>query len=175
MMVVPMLDMACLRQMTTCAQPATIRSPLQIVETRRSANREAATPIIMASLNNGTGHWRQIGDCPGHQQPDGQTGYGNASSSRNLFNTSQHSLDLDELTAMNPRDLRGVVRSKLDTTYGTGPNPTAGNMANLLYAAYTGQTMAPSVWPMRQVRNWVRKSAQELAIDLLDGEAINQP
>ena len=150
--------------------------PLQIVETQTfSKSGEAATPTIHGVFGT-TG--LAIGDklviAQGISSQDGETSYGNASSSNNLFNTSQQlALDLDELTGVNSRDLRGVAGSDLNTTYNSRQTQQRVNMANLLYFAYTGQTMAPS-----DLANAAGselgggKSAKELALDLLDGEAI---
>ena len=48
-------------------------------------------------------------------------------------------------------------------------------MANLLYFAYTGETMAPSdLANAAGSELGQRKSAQDLALSLLDGDASNQ-
>ena len=74
---------------------------------------------------------------------------------------------------VNRRDLRGVVGSDLDTVYGSRQTQQRVNLANLLYVAYTGQTMAPSDLAMAAGSELGRgKSAKELALGLLDGEAI---
>ena len=150
--------------------------PLQIVETQTfSKSGEAATPTIHGVFGT-TG--LVIGDnlviAQGISSPNGEYSYGNSSSSQNLFNTSQQlALNLDELTGVNSRDLRGVAASDLDTTYNARQTQQRVNMTNLLYFAYTGQTMAPS-----DLANAAGselgggKSAKELALDLLNGEAI---
>jgi len=150
--------------------------PLQIVETQTfKASGEAATPTIHGVFGTtGLAIGNKLVIAQGMSSPDGQTHYGNPSSSTNLLNTSQQlALDLDALIAVNRKDLRGVVGSDLDTTYGSRQTQQRVNMANLLYVAYTGQTMAPSDLAMAAGSELGGgKSAKELALGLLDGEAI---
>jgi FtsP/CotA-like multicopper oxidase with cupredoxin domain len=74
-----------------------------------------------------------------------QYSYGNASSSSNLFNTSQQLvLNLDQIEKVNNVDLKGVLGSDLKTTFGGQKSQQRLNMANLTFIAYAGETMAPS-------------------------------
>lgn len=150
--------------------------PLQIVETQTfKASGEAATPTIHGVFGTtGLAIDNKLVIAQGVSSADGQTSYGNSSSSNNLFNTSQQlALDLDALIDVNRNDLRGVVGTDLDKTYKPRQIEQRVNMANLLYFAYTGQTMAPSDLAIAAGSELGGgKSAQELAFDLLDGAAI---
>ena len=150
--------------------------PLQIIESQIfKSSGEAATPTIHGAFGT-TG--LAIGDklviAQGITSQDGIYSYGNASSSSNLLNTSQQLvLNMDELVAVNRNDLSGVLGSDLDTTYSPGETQEKVNMANLLYYAYTGVTMAPSDLANAAGGELGQGiSAENLAKDLLDGEAI---
>ena len=150
--------------------------PLQIIETQ-SFNKagQVATPTIHGVFGT-TG--LAIGDklviAQGVSSQDGTYSYGNASTSNNLFNTSQQlALNMDELTTVNRKDLRGVLGSDLQTSFGSQKTQQRVNMANLLYFAYTGTSMAPSdLANAAGAELGQGRTAEELANDLLDGEAI---
>ena len=150
--------------------------PLQIVETQNfKRSGEAATPIIHGVFGT-TG--LVIGDelviAQGISNQNGEYSYGNSSSSQDLFNTSQQlALNLDGLNRVNRKDLSGITGSDLDSTYNSQQTQKRVNVTNLLYFAYTGQTMAPSdLANAAGAELGGGASAQELALDLLDGEAI---
>ena len=150
--------------------------PLQIVETQTfSKSGEAATPTIHGVFGT-TG--LVIGDklviAQGISSQNGEYSYGNSSSSKDLFNSSQQlALNMAGLNRVNRKDLSGVTGSDLDSTYNSKQTQKRVNMANLLYYAYTGKTMAPSdLANAAGAELGGGTSAQELALDLLEGEAI---
>lgn len=75
----------------------------------------------------------------------GAYSYGNPSSSSNLFNTSQQLvLNLDQIEKVNKRDLKGVLDTDLDSTFGNQKLQQRLNITNLTFTAYTSETIAPS-------------------------------
>ena len=75
----------------------------------------------------------------------GEYSLGNASSSTNLFNTSQQlMLNLDQIERVNKNDIRGALGSNFKTTFGSQKSQQRLNISNLTFTVYTGETMAPS-------------------------------
>lgn len=150
--------------------------PLQIVESQNfNKSGEAATPTIHGVFGTtGLSIGKKLVIAQGVSSQDGNYNYGNTSTSKDLFNTSQQlALNMDELTAVNSKDVRGVVGSDFQTSFGKKQTQKRVNMANLLYFAYTGTSMAPSdLANAAGAELGQGKSAEDLATDLLDGEAI---
>ena len=75
----------------------------------------------------------------------GKYSYGNTSSSKKVFNTSQELvINLNTLSEVNIDDLSGVLGSTLSTTFNTVQTAERLNVANLLYQAFAGTTADPA-------------------------------